>query len=185
MVRITEVIYSSIDSQPILSKMQNEFLDFVNKQEKTCKKRHYRWRTLPEHLIEQIPDYLETHEHLKATSLIHVDISCDHVFGQFDSNDEHWHITGLIDFGDALVGDPVYEFVALHCTLSDLDKNLLSTVLKAYRTYEKPFVERAMIAMLLFEFNVFKNVIEHRSEDFSKVATLEELAESIWTIDDM
>jgi hygromycin-B 7''-O-kinase len=173
-----------IDSQPILSKMRDEFIEFVQKQENECVQHHRQWRVLPEHLIEQIPKYLHDHERLKSVSLIHADISCDHVFGTFDSEHEYWHATGLIDFADAWVGDPAYELVTLHCSLFGLDTNLLRTFLRAYQLLQEPFIERVMVAILLFEFNVFKNVAEHRSAAFFTVSTLQELAESIWAMED-
>jgi aminoglycoside phosphotransferase len=121
-----------IDSQPILSQMRDEFTEFIEKQEQECVKRHCRWHILPEHLIEQIPTYLRDHDRLKPLSLIHANISCDHALGIYDSEHQHWQTTGLIDFGDAWVGDPAYELVALHCTLFNLDTNLLRTFLQAY-----------------------------------------------------
>lgn len=170
----------SIDSHPILLQMRDEFNEFIQKQEKKCVKRHRRWHILPDHLIDQISSYLYNHEPLKAVSLIHADISCDHVMVSFDSNEKLWRATGLIDFGDAWVGDPAYELVALHCSLFDLDTDLLNTFLQAYQLERELIIERAMVAMLLFEFNIFKNVFEHRPNIFCEVTTLEELARRIW-----
>ncbi|CAF0919029.1 unnamed protein product [Didymodactylos carnosus] len=172
-----------ISSHPILSQMRDEFIDFIQKQTKECVERHRRWNTLPEHLIQQIPSYLHEHERLVPVSLIHADVTCDHVLGVFDSEGGHWHATGLIDFADAWVGDPAYELVALHCSVFEFDTNLLNTFLQAYQLFNERLVERAMVAMLLFEFNAFEDVAQHRSAVLCTATTLQELAESIWTVE--
>ncbi len=174
-----------IDKQPILSQMRNEFTEFIEKQEQKCVKRHRRWHTFPEHLIDQIPTYLHDHDRLNPLSLIHGHISCDHILVIYDSEYQHWQTTGLIDFGDAWVGDPAYELVALHCTLFNLDTSLLQTFLQAYQLFEESIIERAMVAMFLFEFNIFKTVAIHRPDTLCTVVTLQELAQTIWAIEDI
>jgi hygromycin-B 7''-O-kinase len=42
--------------------------------------------------------------------LLHADITADHVL--LSRTAEGWRITGLIDFGDAMMGHPFYEFIA-------------------------------------------------------------------------
>lgn len=42
--------------------------------------------------------------------LLHADVTDEHVF--LERRDGAWHVTGLIDFGDAALGDPEYEFAA-------------------------------------------------------------------------
>ncbi len=43
-------------------------------------------------------------------ALLHADITADHVL--LSRSDPGWRITGLIDFGDAMMGHPFYEFIA-------------------------------------------------------------------------
>jgi aminoglycoside phosphotransferase (APT) family kinase protein len=170
-----------LDSHPVILQIREEFTDFVKEQQSKCVKRHRRWYILLEHLIQQIQSYLSRHDCPKPVCLIHADVSWDHVFGYADSK-EHWHTTGLIDFGDARVGDPVYELVGLHCNLFELDTNLLRPFLQADQLAIDRVVHRAMVSMLLFQFNIFKTVLEYRPEAFSSVTTLEKLAENIWSV---
>ncbi len=41
---------------------------------------------------------------------LHADVTDDHIF--LEKQDGRWRVTGLIDFGDAMVGDRLYEFAA-------------------------------------------------------------------------
>jgi hygromycin-B 7''-O-kinase len=43
--------------------------------------------------------------------LLHADITDEHVM--LAQRSDGWHVTGLIDFGDAMLGHPLYEFAAL------------------------------------------------------------------------
>ena len=91
--------------------------------------------------------------------LIHADLTHDYVLGAFQ--DGHWRPTGLIDFGDAWVGDRIYELVAVHLSVFQADTLLLQAFLNAYRfdaAVRERFVERAMLATLLFEFNAFEAI---------------------------
>lgn len=172
-----------VETSLFLRQLRDEWSEFIRGQYDQCVANHQRWNTLPNHLIAQIPDYLAKYEHFgdpQTCCLIHADLTEDHVLGAFQAG--QWSVTGLIDFGDAWVGSPLYELVALHLSVFQLDKGLLQTFLQAYTSdtaFYEHFVERAMVATLLFEFNAFADVAEHQ-EAALKAATLEELADQIW-----
>jgi hygromycin-B 7''-O-kinase len=174
-----------IETSPFLVQLRHEFSQFISRQYNQCVANHQRWNTLPPYLIAQIPRYLMDHERITtsvSSCLIHADLTHDHVLGEFQ--DGHWRPTGLIDFGDAWVGDRIYEFVALHLSVFELDTQLLQTFLSAYAfdaVLRERFVERAMLATLLFEFNAFETIAQHRPEALT-AATLEELAAQVWTV---
>jgi hygromycin-B 7''-O-kinase len=46
----------------------------------------------------------------QADVLLHADLNAEHLF--CEPTDHGWRITGLIDFGDAMLGHPYYEFIA-------------------------------------------------------------------------
>jgi len=50
--------------------------------------------------------------------ILHGDLEASHVFWDGE------HVTGLIDFGDAKLGDPLYDFVALRLGMSDKSEEL-------------------------------------------------------------
>jgi len=98
--------------------------------------------------------------------------------------DGHWRPTGIIDFGDAWVGDRFYELVALHFSLFQADKRLLQAFLSAYgfdTALRERFAERAMVASLLFEFNSLGEFVADHPE-LMQTATLDELAARLWAV---
>jgi hygromycin-B 7''-O-kinase len=56
---------------------------------------------------ERLTDF---HEPPFSPVLLHADITADHVL--LSRTAQEWRITGLIDFGDAMMGHPFYEFIA-------------------------------------------------------------------------
>lgn len=72
-----------------------------------------RLRTaLPDGLIGDIEAILAGIEwHVAPPRLLHADLTEDHLL--VDQEEGHWYISGLIDWADAEVGDPYYEWIAL------------------------------------------------------------------------
>ncbi len=64
--------------------------------------------------LEQIHSFLANLPPLAGngspSALLHSDITCEHVYLQ--QQEDTWQISGLIDWGDAMIGDPLYDFVA-------------------------------------------------------------------------
>jgi hygromycin-B 7''-O-kinase len=113
-------------------------------------------------------------------ALVHADLNRDHVLGE--SIGGAWRPSGIIDFGDAIVGDRMYELVALHLGLFDADKRLLRAFFDAYGFDMGPrrdFARRAMAMTLLFPFDTLGEVIENWP-DAAAAASLDELAELLW-----
>ena len=182
---IRQLHHIPVGQTPILGELQQEFRHYIDRRYAQCVADHRRWNTLPSHLLEQIPAYLAAQPRLNTeteAALIHADLTHDHLLGEWHA--DHWQPTGLIDFGDAWVGDPIYELVALHLSLFQLDKSLLKPFLHAYGVdpaLPTHFVERAMVATLLFEFNPFGPIAEHRP-DLLTATTLEEMAFQLWDV---
>ncbi len=174
-----------VETSPFLVQLRHEFSQFISRQYDQCVAHHQQWNTLPPHLIAQIPRYLMDHEYSNdalSYCLIHADLTHDHILCEIQ--DGHWRPAGLIDFGDAWVGDRFYEMVALHLSVFQLDTRLLQTFLTAYTfdaALRERFIERAMLATLLFEFNAFETIAQHRPTVLT-AATLEELAAHVWTL---
>ena len=163
------------------------FERFMVKQRSDCRQRHRTWNTLPEHLVAQIDEYIlpntEMVDHNTSPHVLHCDLNADHVLGSFEGTT--WHPNGIIDFGDAMVGDRIYDLVALHMGLFHCDKHLLHTFLQAYGFddgLQRNFVRRAMTMTLLHEFNVLEEMF-HAFPDVKNVATLAELADLIWNLE--
>lgn len=143
-----------------------------------------RWRLMPERLVAAFDAYLLPDDQLIDRSspphLLHADLTGDHVIGRFE--DGHWRMTGIIDFGDAMVGDPLYELVALHIGLHRCDKQLLRAFLDGYgfdQELDRQFVRRAMTYTLLHEFAVLNHVFDEHPAARA-IDNLDELAQRLW-----
>jgi hypothetical protein len=142
-----------------------------------CVERHRTWATLPPHLIDQIAGYLAPPQPVRR--LLHADIHEEHLF--VADGPDGARLLGIIDWGDALYGDPYYELPALHLGTFFGDKRLLAAFLDGYGWEQGPdFVWRAMTMTLVFEFNVLRKTSEAINLD--NVATLHELADLLWRL---
>src|SRR5262249_9433736 len=92
---------------------------------------------------------------LPATSLVHGDITADHVFV------DRAELVGLIDWGDALIADPYYELVAVYFDAFGGQRPLLTEFLRGYRwDRADEFCRRAIQGVLEFEFDAHRQVSE-------------------------
>jgi hygromycin-B 7''-O-kinase len=160
------------------------FAAFLERQRAGCLASHRRWGSLPDALIAQIEDYLLPLESLldlsTPPSLIHADLTADHVLGRFVAG--HWQPTGLIDFDDARVGAPGYEWVALHLDLFRADKALLRAFFAAYGADvagAPDFAHQALSFTLLHEFDVLGPIFA-ASPALRLVPDLPTLAALLW-----
>jgi hygromycin-B 7''-O-kinase len=150
-----------LENSAIFPPRWEAYRDFLNERYRRCHDDHLGWGTLPEHLVEQIDNFLPPLDELVdfslAPHLIHADITHDHLLGRLDGG--RWTTLGLIDFGDARVGDIFYELIALHLDVFDCDKRLLREFLQAYGYLPSPdFPRRALSMTLLHQFNVLEPV---------------------------
>ncbi len=114
--------------------------------------------------------------------LLHGDLNADHLFGVQEAGG--WRFTGVIDFGDVKVGDPIYDFVPLHIGLFRCDKRLLRICLDAYepdRTMLRDFAQRAMDYTWLYESCVVKDLFA-ANPAFALARTMEELGGAVWNV---
>lgn len=152
-----------------------------------CVQSHREWGDLPDHLIDQIHSYLAPRDALidvgRAPHLIHADITADHILGVRDA--DGWRTTALIDFGDAMVGDHLYELVALHLDVFQVDKTLLAEYLDAYGVEDDFYASlprRALTTCLLHRFDVL-STLAGRDSDPLLAMTLDDLADAVWPLE--
>lgn len=155
------------------------YAQLIKKQIEGCTERQRAWAALPPHLIEQIDAYLLPPDELIDFSspphLIHADLTADHLLGLWTGR--RWSTTGLIDWGDAMVGNLLYELVALQLDLFRGDREMLGAFLETYQPaqfFQDGFVRKAMCMTLLHRFNVLAG------RDLEEVKTLEDLGEMLW-----
>lgn len=116
---------------------------------------------LPESLLAATERLLRRTDWFAAPPrLLHADLTEDHVL--VNRERESWCITGLIDWGDAEVGDPVYEWVALYFGFCRCDGALFRDVLRGYNPgMPLPSPEQLLAFTLLHRFgpNIIADVL--------------------------
>jgi aminoglycoside phosphotransferase (APT) family kinase protein len=65
-----------------------------------------------------------------APRLLHADLTEDHLL--VERRGEQWQIAGLLDWADAEVGDPYYEWVALWFSICRREGRLLRAFMRGY-----------------------------------------------------
>ena len=162
---------------------------FLDAQRARCVENHREWGDLSPDLTSQIDDYLaptsELIDRSRPAHLIHADMTADHLLGVEEA--DGWRTTALIDFGDAMVGDHLYELVALHLDMFHCDKALRGAYLDAYgvdRSLRRTLPRRAMSTTLLHQFDVCVT-LPGRVEGLEQTADLERLADAIWALPDV
>ena len=176
-----------LDNAAVLRPDASTYTDMLRELHPACAQRQRQWHTLPDHLLAQVESYILPLDALlagaRSPALLHADITGDHLLGKLEAG--HWTMQGLIDFGDAIVGDPAYELIPLHLDAFHCDKRLLDAYLTAYGilpSERQALIRRAMSLSLLFQFNIFGGVFGLFPQA-SQVETLDELAARLWDPD--
>jgi hypothetical protein len=173
------------------------FLTFLDMQRVNCRANHQQWKDFPAQLLGQVQDYLLPVEELldltSAPHLIHADLTGDHLLGRLTRSKEtptirarslhiegvDWDSLAIIDWGDARVGNILYELVALHLDLFKADKHLLHICLEHYGLpdfYQQDFTHKALCMLLLYQFPMPASVFAPHKD----AQNLHELAERLF-----
>jgi hygromycin-B 7''-O-kinase len=166
---------------PVFPDSQDAYQHFLEQQRVGVVGRQREWGSLPESLVEQIDDFLPPVQELvdrsRAAHLIHADLTRDHLLGRMEN--ERWTSLAIIDFGDAMTGDWLYELGALHLDLFGSDRRMLAAFLEAYRLPDEKKADlprTALATALLHQFNLFAGV----PREILAAETLEELADRLY-----
>ncbi|GED71945.1 hypothetical protein BRE01_56470 [Brevibacillus reuszeri] len=139
--------------------------------------------SLPAHLVAQVNEYLAGLGSFDPV-FVHGDVMFRHVFV------ENGHLSGIIDWGDAMVTDRHYEFAKLHLDLFNCDKSLLRAFLAASDwPMTKDFAKKAM-GMALYR--QAHGLMQHYAMDvfytlptllpLQDIETLDELANELFAV---
>jgi hygromycin-B 7''-O-kinase len=139
-----------------------------------------RWGILPPHLVDQLdgwlPDPLALVDTRRPPRFLHGDIHSQHVF-----LDPVTHaLSAVIDFTDALAGDPRYDLVALHFGTFRTDKALLIACLDGcgWPVPDDDWPRQMLAFTLLHDFNMLTP-----NMDLARYRALDDLADAIWRLD--
>lgn len=175
-----------LEGSTVFANDVSAYTQFLQVQRANCSANHRQWGTLPTHLVEQVEDFLPPLDtlvdHHRPAHLIHADLNQDHLLGRITGG--QWETLGIIDFGDAMTGDLLYELGALHFGMFHADRQLLNAFLDAYQLPHEQrsglspagLAQKALATALLHQFNLFSEI----PEALLQAATLDELAENLW-----
>ena len=80
--------------------------------------------------LETVLDEAVVAAHTVSHVVVHGDLNAEHVL--LEEQERRWTVSALIDFGDARIGAPDYEWMPLWLGLCNRDAALLRSVLEAY-----------------------------------------------------
>ena len=170
-----------LDLSPVFQFSWERYASFLRRQRLDCLINHQTWNDLPAHLLDQLEDFILPVEQLVDFSeqpyLIHADLTADHLLGEVV--DGRWQTHAIIDWGDAMTGNILYELVALHLDLFQSDRHLLRIYLEAYDLpafYQRDFPRKALSMVMLHQFPMPARVYDAHKD----VGTLQELAERLF-----
>jgi aminoglycoside phosphotransferase len=139
--------------------------------------------SLPNHLIEQIDDFLPKLDSFDRV-FVNGDIVDMHVFI------ENGHLSSIIDWGDAMVVDRHYEIGKLSLSLFPGDKELLKTLLEAANWPMTKNFARKTLGLALYRQAV--GLTQHHSFDIfhkvpdvlptNEIGSLDELADKLFQL---
>lgn len=161
---------------------------FIDKQIKGCVEQH-RSMNMPESLLQQLPYYLESaKEHLpqfKSPVILTGEYTPMNFLVKQTSG--VWHIYGLIDFGDAMLGLPEYDLLGPGAFLIQGDKQLLRKFLIAYgysTDAMTPALSRQLtVLMLLHQYSNLNVQIRIKGWQ-DKVQNMQDLENLVWGLSD-
>ncbi|CAN5441483.1 aminoglycoside 3'-phosphotransferase/choline kinase family protein [soil metagenome] len=157
---------------------------FIKKQIAQCMEQH-RSAKLPEFLLQQISNYLEPIKESLSQITKPVLLTGEYTPMNFLVNKIAgiWHIAGLIDFGDAMLGLPEYDLLGPGDFLIQGNKELLTTFLTAYG-YLPEIMTAALSHKLtaLTLLHQYSNLnVQIRIKDWqSRVSNMKDLENLLW-----
>jgi len=167
-----------------LEAIDSHWEQFIEKEIAHCVK-HHQSNQLSEGLLQQIPDFLDSVKATLPKINRPVILTGEYTPMNFlvKQTDGIWHIDGLIDFGDAMLGLPEYDLLGPGAFLIQGDKELLKTFLTAYGYPKEKLtanLSRQLTALMLL--HQYSNLnIQVRIEGWqNKVNTIEDLQDLVW-----
>lgn len=157
---------------------------FIKNQINSCVARHQSLY-LPAFLVEQIPDYLASIE--KSLSLMQKPVILTGEYTPMNflvkQVNGSWHIDGLIDFGDAMLGSPAYDLLGPGAFLIQGDKLLLKEFFMSYGyAPDEMMAELSHKLTALMLLHRYSNLnIQIRIKDWkNKVHSMKDLENLVW-----
>ncbi|MCA0369797.1 MAG: aminoglycoside phosphotransferase family protein [Proteobacteria bacterium] len=146
---------------------------------------HHRAHNLPEGLLAQIPAFLEEARPMLFKAHKPVILTGEYTPMNLlvKEMDGIWHLHGVIDFGDAMLGSPAYDLLGPAAFLIQGDRALMRTFLISYGYDDVSLnqsLSRYLTALLLL--HQYSNLsVQVRIDGWQeRVNTLNDLADLVW-----
>ncbi len=159
------------------------FAGFLDQQRRSCPANHEAWKDLPLPLLSQLEEFVlpvgQLIDFSAPPCLVHADITADHLLGHLV--DGRWQTLAVIDWGDAITGNLLYELPALYIDLFAYDSLLLGCFLEAYGLpdfYRQDFARKAFSMMLLHPYPLPDRLYS----PYQDSRTLQDLANQLFTV---
>lgn len=168
-----------------LKNIQPEWNRFIEKQKINALKRHSRLN-MPMWFLEQMPEYLERNQTLLPTDFNPVILTGEYTpFNMMTDVIKNSVVTGMIDFGDAMVGYNHYDLLGPCVFMAEGKPELVRALFKGYGLNPNQINEdlrrRLMVLLILHRYSNFQGQV--RIPDWDKhVSTITELEKLIWPI---
>lgn len=167
-----------------LESIDSHWPQFIEKQIAHCVEQHQA-KGLEERLIHQLPEYLNSVVELLPKLKKPVLLTGEYTPMNFLVKQENgiWHISGLIDFGDAMLGLPEYDLLGPGAFLIRGDKELLRTFLMAYGYLPQELtntLSRQMTALMLLHQYSNLNIQVRIPNWQAQVTHLHDLEHLVW-----
>lgn len=175
-----------IHSLPVngLERIDCDWQQFINNQIERCVS-HHQAMHLPESLLGAIPEYLasitNTLQEISQPVLLTGEYTPMNILVKQISG--IWHIVGLIDFGDSMLGKAEYDLLGPAAFLIQGNKQLLKQFLTSYGysadKLTSNFSHLMTALMLLHRYSNLE--VQIRINDWkNKIKTLKELESVVW-----
>lgn len=167
-----------------LEDIDSHWTQFMQRQIAGCAA-HHRAHNLSEWLVAQIPAFLE-----EVKPMLLEERPCVILTGEYTPMnllvkevDGVWHLHGLIDFGDAMLGSPAYDLLGPAAFLIQGDRALMRTFLISYGYEDASLnqnLSRYLTALMLL--HQYSNLsVQVRINGWQeRVKTLHALANLLW-----
>ncbi len=185
-IRELGLLIQEVHALPIegLEEIDCHWERFINAQINHCFEKHQSTH-LPVSLLQQIPDYLESikNDLLKIKKPVILTGEYTPMNFLVKSISGVWHIEGLIDFGDAMLGAPEYDLLGPGAFLIQGDKRLLREFLISYGyspgRLTTTLSHKLTALMLLHQYSNLS--IQIRIKDWkNEVHSLKDLQKLVW-----
>lgn len=150
------ILIRTLHAQKPVAELKDNWANFIDERVNSADAHHAMeepWKSwIRNRLTEPIPT-------VEAPVLLHADITNEHVL--LIKENDHWVINGLIDFGDAKVGHPLYDFLAPIAGLTFGEPDLTRILLESYGlTLDRPTTESITTYCLLHEFGTVADFLK-------------------------